>query len=377
MTIRETLGHSYYEQLREAVERAFPGPDNEVTDEAVDAFIVGLQRQGAPGVEKLGLGALPPPPAEDDTPVDAGYPLYVAHIHHHRDHEKDSRVPMRSEFDIDLAMVRVPLPPRLTRDTRRIKTAIGDVELERDHKIPSVQACVKLYAEELGYTPARMDLITSARKHGLRLALNAIYLGYRATEDTAPSFYVLEWGLITGQARVLHLGKTIDGVIDQPTDYKPTPFTAKTNSYRSQLFVQNDQPVRLDVRASAPNLPSYIDVKVDYERTITVPKSYPGLQTVEAVERVAAIGRAMGARTGIPAPVEEVLADIALRFLPWVAKPQAPGNPKPAPLGPEIIKSLEDGLKERFKKRRKKRKRRRQRLSALPLGWCLPLRWLC
>ncbi len=320
MTTDATLDSERYELIRATIKNAFPGPGNEVSNEIVDAFIREIRRRALPGTEAL-LLPTPPPPAEEPTTAIATYPLYLASAAHDRVLAMDSTKPFNSAFVGHLPNVRVPLPQALSYTNTSVSTEIGTVNFARDHLAGSVELIGRLYAEQLGYTPARVDLITPARKLGVRFGAIAIYLGYRNESDTSPSFYVLEAGLATGQAAMLYLGKTMETTIVQPSGYLPTPFASPDNTYTGTLLVENDQPVQLVVKSNAPNLPHYIQVTINYAPVSTNPGIWPGTLTVDAIARVAAIGQAMAVPTGMPRAFEDVMAELGRLFLPWIEKP--------------------------------------------------------
>lgn len=323
MTIDDKPGSERYEQIRATIKSAFPGPGNEVSDKIVDAFIREVRRRALPGTESLELPT-PAPPVEELPSTVTAYPLYVAQAAHDRTLAMDSTKPFNSAFVGHLPTVRVPLPLALSYTNTSVATAIGTVNFARDHLAGSVELVGRLYGAELGYTPARVDLITPARKLGVRFAAIAIYLGYRNDGDTSPSFYILEAGLATGQAAMLYLGKTMDTTIVQPSGYLPTPFASPDNTYTGTLLVENDQPVQLVVQSNAPGLPHYIQVTINYTSVSTSPDILPAALTVDAIARVAAIGQAMNVPTGMPKVFEDVMAEIARLFLPWVEKPGSP-----------------------------------------------------
>lgn len=319
MTVQSALGTAVFEQIRTTIQKAFPDPRNKVSDELVVAVVQELQRRNLPGTEKLGLPPLPMPPVRGAA-ADAGFPLYVACAQHHRVLAMDSTETFNSEFVGHLPTVRVPLPQALNYQNTTVATQIGQVDFARDHLAGSVELFSKLFSPDLGWTPARVDLITPARELEVRFAAVAIYLGYRNATDATPSCYVLEAGLATGEAAMLYLGKTMDTVIVQPSGYLPTPFASPQNTYTGQLTMQGDEPETLTIRSNAPNLPFYIQVEVTYE-SVTSDSTLPVCLTVEAIERVAAIGKKMGVNIGFPPLIEDVLAEIALLFLHWEIKP--------------------------------------------------------
>jgi D-arabinono-1,4-lactone oxidase/FAD binding domain len=316
VTIADSLGSQRYEQIRAVIRRALPLPADKITDVVVDAFVAELQRRGLEGIELLGL------PRAESTSAPS-YPLYLANAMHRRVHPMDSAQPFHSSFVGHLPTVRVPLPWALNYQNTQLSTAIGTIDFARDHLAGSVELVSRLYSAELGYAAARVDLITPARQEGVRFGAIAVYLGYRAQSDTAPSFYVLEAGLATGQAAMLYLGKTMGSQIVLQGAYEPTPFSAPDNIYTGTLSVVNDQPVRLNVQANAPSLPWYIDVTIDYQQLNAPPDILPLCLTLEAIARVAALGNAMNVPTGMPEIAQELLGELALLFLPWIEKPSA------------------------------------------------------
>jgi hypothetical protein len=321
MTIRDILGSQRYEAIRSTIQRSLRVSSDQLSDRVVDAFIEELQRRGLDNIELLGLPAPAPLRAASETA--ASFPMFLAQAVHQRVHPMDSAQPFQSAFLGELPTVRVPLPWALDYLNTQVSTAIGSIDFARDHLAGSVELMARLYAAELGYAPARVDLITPARQDCVRFGAIAVYLGYRNATDTAPSFYVLEAGLATGQAAMLYLGKSMDTTIILPGAYQPTPFSSPNNVYTGQLQVVNDQPVQLIIRANTPGLPYYIDVVIDYKPVVVAPDISPLALTLEAIARVAALGNAMHVPTGMPPIAQEVVGELALLFLPWLEKPSA------------------------------------------------------
>jgi hypothetical protein len=317
MTIRGHLGEALYEGVRKTLRAAFPGHQGQIDDSLVDSVIHELQRRDVPGI---GLLNLPAPPAAP-TQAFESYPLYVAHAQHHRVLAMNSDKPFHSEFVGYLPTVRVPLPQALNLNNESVWTAIGNVDFGRDHLAGSVELLTTLFQDELGYAPARVDLITPARVLGVRFAAIAVYLGYRNATDATPSFYVLEAGLATGQAAMLYLGPVINGTIVKRAGYTPTPFSSPDNTYTGTLEVVGDEPSQLRIFSQAPGQADYIEVIVNYEAVATPPLILPVALTVEAVARVALIGKTMDVPVGMPSLIEAALAEVAKLFIPWVEKP--------------------------------------------------------
>jgi D-arabinono-1,4-lactone oxidase/FAD binding domain len=345
MAIRDLLGSELFEKIRLVVQKSFPDPRQQVSDELVGAVVQELQRRKLPGIEQLGLP--PVDPAPEVAAADSPYPLYLATAKHHRTLAMNSAAPFESEFIGYLPTVRVPLPQSLNTFNTTLSTAIGEVEFASDHLAGSVELLSRLYSSAVGYAPARVDLITPARRLGVRFGAVAVYLAYRNAADTQPSFYVLEAGLATGQPAMLFLGATMESVIVQPSGYVPTPFAAANNTYTGNFLVVNDQPKQLVIRSNAPNLPQYIEVAVSYS-LVTSANELPVCLTVEAIERVSAIGKQMGVNIGFPPMVESVLGEIGLLFLPWVEKPattRAPAEAATTPPGVTVATGIADELK--------------------------------
>lgn len=317
MALKDTLGHALYEELRTTIQKAFPGGAHTVDDNLVDAFIAELQRRGLPGLEHLGL----PAPAPASAPTTApSYPVYLGHATHMRVLKMDSTQPFNSAFVGVLPMVRVPLPAVMSGSDAVLDTSLGQVDFARDHLAGSVELVGTLFSAQLGYAPARVDLLTPVRSLGMRFAAIAVYLGYRNASDTEPSCYILEAGLATGQAAMLYLGLTPSTTIVQTSGYIPTPFSSATNTYTGTLTVVNDQPTQLVVQSATGTNSWYIQVTIDFVQASSA-SNKPLEYLVEATMRVAAIGSAMDVPTGIPAAINKILADLALATLPWLEKP--------------------------------------------------------
>lgn len=322
MWIKSVAEHEVHERVRAVLQRLFPGDGAPVPDEAVAGVVQALWQDHAARLKALGLPDLSPGRLAAplvDAPLGAAlHPLYLAHAAHHRVRAAASADAFESEFLGDLPMVRVPLPAALDGSSCAVLTAIGAVDLANDHLAGSVAIIADQFGAELGYAPARVDLITPARLAGTRFGAIAVYLGYREAADAGPSFYVLEAGTAPGVPRQLYLGAAMDTVIVAPSGYQPTPFSAVDDTYRGWLVVGDDEPVQLVVQSSAPGLPFYIQVTVRYERVTLPPVVWPAALILEAAARVAALADALHVPSG--EPVEGLLAAIG-RELPWVTEP--------------------------------------------------------
>lgn len=288
MSIKDTLGSPSYERLR-LVARA-TSPEEEVSDDVVDAMVLEMWRDYQNSYRELGV---PPPPATPHaprtfprsmSPHPAAVPMYLANARH-----------MRSEtaphtFVGHLPLVRVPLA---SAGAAPIFTPIGDV-LREHHLMFNLDDVAHGFAGRLGYRPARVELVTPPATGGRRFAAISFYLGYRGLEDATPSFYILEAGLAGGGPRRLFFGSAPGVTIDEKGDYQPTPFSLVTNYYRGRLDLDGDEPKHLSVLVShEKGGDSHLDISVAIKRLDAPPEYAPAKLYVESVFRVAAIARAM------------------------------------------------------------------------------------
>ena len=307
--------------LQRALCKAFP--DAHVRPSDVEAFALALQRGAAdPGPE----GELPPELAYidwsgcaqelselarseyvnlDGAPEHEGGVTRILRSDQERERDKARYYWVEAThtrkqpsgyapFTGQLPMVRVRLPAREPRD---FLTAVGTVEPE-DHLIATLAEANEHFAARLGYSMARVDLITPPRQL-LRFGAVSVMLGYRDAE-LAPSCYILEAGTATGQPKVLFLGQNMQSVIDAPSGYKPTPFACADHVYTGRLSVQNDSPKLLEIKArkleSGTSQPHYIEVNVRFtEEQDAIRNVWSGL----LIARAASIVLARQAR-GLP-----------------------------------------------------------------------------
>lgn len=325
-SLKAQMGQKY-EDLRKILESLFPGA-GPMDDAIVDRMVNSMQHDWRDEYAELGV----PPPAPDfvpdtaepaDVAATATYPVYLGTATHQRFLQMNSDAPMQSKFDGYLPLVRVPLPASFPSGTNpSVKTQLGTVYFDSDHLVGSVELVAEKYADSshLGYTPARVDLITPARQGGARFGAIAMYLIYRNADDTAPSAYLLEAGMATGQASVLFFGQTMDTVIFQPGWYTPTPFSEVTNWFRGRFSVVDDQPVQMVVdvftEQNSPN--PFVTVTVDYQPLGSYKAIWPALLTLEAAQRVALIAKTMNIKDAVP--LQFLLAE-AGKFRPWLIYP--------------------------------------------------------
>ena len=180
------------------------------------------------------------------------------------------------------------------------------VDLSADHLLGSIALITEKYgsAQYLGYQPARVDLITPARRSGSRFAAIAVYLGYRAATDRTPSFYLLEAGTATGEAKMIYFSAGMKPIPSVTSYYLPTPFVSLRNTYSGVLTMraapEEDEPDRLVVRSYAVGQKEpYITVSVKYQRAPVLDLPAPIELTADAGARVALIARTMGLSSAV------------------------------------------------------------------------------
>lgn len=264
----------------------------------------------------LAAGRSAPPPAEAGATSRFSY--YMADATHTRVRGTTST------FTGHLPLVRVPLPASGSiTDVPNIVTALGFL-VPNDRKIASVQTAKDFTMEPV----ARMDLLTPARAPGAnggRFGAVALYLAYANFGDARPSSYILEAGTATGQPDVIFPSTGMNDIVNQQTNYLPTPFSKVTNFYSGRLTMQGDEPDTLLVSSTdtsgvgpgAGDTP-YITVTIKYTKLTAPPPYDPIALLVEAAARVGKIGNAMGANPGV-AP--EIAAVLDGRNLTWTREP--------------------------------------------------------
>jgi hypothetical protein len=166
-----------------------------------------------------------------------------------------------------------------------------------------------------------VDVITPPRLASARFAAVSLYLCHANEADTAPSFFVLEAGVATGQARIPFLGRTMASVINAQTQYSPTSFSQPWHYYRGTLAMKADAPdepstLIIEVFTDPPPDGKYLEVIVQYESRADPVMTNPFQLTVEAGARVQAIADALG----VPSGLEEqwflrLVADVELGTL--------------------------------------------------------------
>lgn len=321
----KAVGPKKYQAIKGALTHAFPqaSVSNNIVDKVVRLLLYrgsgpngdGTQREVAPLSRRV--------EAKE-------HRLYLGDAVHYRVKSMPPlSQPMRSEFMMTLPMVRVTLPQKLDAKSANLATELGDVDLSRDHLLGSVELVASKYEapQYLGYRPARVDLITPTRRAGSRFAAMAVYLGYRNLTDAGPSFYLLEAGTATGDAKMIYFSPDMNPIGSVPSYYLPTPFVSMSNTYSGGVTMQpaphQDEPQRLVVRSYSPgDKDPYITVTVQYKRATSIDLPIPLEITADAGARVALIAKTMGLDSAVQ--LQELLANLG-RNLSWMEYPHYEG----------------------------------------------------
>jgi hypothetical protein len=296
MTIKQIVGDDRYDKMRRALQAAFPDQATTITDEAVDAaFQIAKFDWDAPDLRALPIPPLPAAVAPVSPAGATHFEYYEARATHAR-----TAAP-GSVFSATLPVVRFRLPDHGTTQTLPVlHSPAGDI-LPVDRLSPSVDVLWNTYHGDplLKFgRPERVDMITPPRLGGARFSAISVYLCYAKATAAAPSFYILEAGLATGQPRMPFLGRTMDTVIVAQTQYKPTTFSEPYHYYRGKLAMRADapsEPERLSVEVfrQAPPTDQYVHVTVEYVKRATPLLTPPFSITVGAAARVQAIADAL------------------------------------------------------------------------------------
>lgn len=211
-------------------------------------------------------------------------------------------------------MVRITLPN--TQKHVMADTALGQV-IDGDHKLYSLEVFRNYYQGHIDDV-ARVDLITPVRLNGRRFAAVAIYLVYRKPKNPlvmvdapAPSAFVFEAGMATGEPMVLYASKDGD-TINRKAGYNPTPFSSVDHSYRGSLKMNRDEPeaFEVEIRKDKNDEEPFFRLSATLERRDDLVPVNPLSLTLQAALRVCAIADArgetvpdLGSLTGILAPL--------------------------------------------------------------------------
>jgi hypothetical protein len=318
-TARDVVGDAVYLRIIKQMQQASPDVKSVVHEQHADALILHLWTDSS--VDDATCSQIlgkPRPPLDVIQSVQATVPTagsadaftyYTAHATHTR-----FAHPAHS-FMNDLPLVRVPLAAK-TADAVPISTSIGQV-IPQDHLFASVSQLSFKYGDDLGYDVARIDLITPARSGGARFGAIALYLGYKNASDASPSFYVLEAGTATGEARVAFISPEFGVIPAEKKWYQPTPFTTEDAYYAGKLIMNGDDPDQLIVNALGVTKQPEVQVSIAYEKVATPLYIWPAFLTLMAAARIGLIAVERG-----QLEFEDILAPIGA-LLPWLKPPSA------------------------------------------------------
>lgn len=323
--IKDAVGADMYEQMRGVIKSSFPDAATVVTDDAVDAaFQVAKYDLNAPALQALDI----PQPVAPTCGGGPQFEYYEAWATHSR-----TAAP-HSQFIGKLPLVRFRIPDQGTAQTLPIiHTPAGDL-LPNDRLYPSVDVLWSTYGSDpllrLG-RPERVDMVTPPRLSGARFSAIAVYLCYAKETDPGPSFYILEAGLATGEARMPYLGRSMDAVIIAQTQYNPTAFSQPWHFYRGTLAMDANDPgepsvLSIDVFEREPPTDQYLNVRVEYRKVSAPVLIDPYQITIIAGARLQAIADALGAPSGLTGRewFLRLIDDVALKALFTVPPQKGP-----------------------------------------------------
>lgn len=291
--------------IRDVLEKAFPS--GQVDDRLVDRFEHALRASKRPEFRAFRTRG----DIQEERPKFTEGPAitYTMSAFHRR------VTPFESSFTGDLQVVRVSLGDQAS-DT--FETSIGKVEQD-DHLLFSAEDVRSQYGYLLPYEIERVDLVTPARYDFFRFAPLALFLGYRHANDPEPSFFILEAGTATGQAKQLYFAPTLDTTIVQRSGYEPTPFSKAEDFYRGQLIMDGNDPATLTIASSRERTSDpYITIEAEFTREVPSEVTFPGVETAVAALRVETIARGMQWDLNL---FEELMAEVGERLLEWDQKP--------------------------------------------------------
>jgi hypothetical protein len=323
-SIKSQIAPADYERIRAYLQHTIPGgtPGTDkfapVDDQLVDGFIKTLWRDYKPAYAQLGV---PPPPSDyaSGPPANKGLRYYAVDARHHRHGF--------SEFTATIPMVRLPLPSEA--QDYKIATAIGDV-IVSDHLLRNLQDVVSK-----AYPCERVELITPARRDGVRFAAIAVLLAYEKFSDNTPKYYILEAGLAQGAPRMSYISSSMAPMVRR-SDYLPTQFSSPNNYYRGTLAMDGDQVLSLTIDSMThdprkdPSATPYITITATFTEVDTFDRRLdvaPVELYREAVVRVAALADAMGQKVADLSFLQGMFAQDGMQ-LDWLAKPPPGGAAK-------------------------------------------------
>lgn len=320
--VRALLKPEDYERVRSYLQHTIPGGTPEsgkfaaVDDQMVDSFVRMLWQDYKPAYAQLGVPA-PPADIEKEGSQAKGLRYYVVDSRHHRHG--------MSDFVGTVPMVRLTLP--VDEESYTISTAIGDV-LASDHLLRNQRDVIAK-----AYPCERVEIITPARKQGVRFAAISVYLAYEKFSDTLPKYYILEAGLAHGGPRMSYIASSMAPIVRR-SDYLPTQFASPDNYYRGTLAMDSNEPQTLTIESMTADprkvvdIQPYITISATFHRTTVFDSRLAVAPTQlyrEAVVRIAAIANALNQRVADMSVLQGVFAADGLT-LDWLTKPVPPSK---------------------------------------------------
>jgi hypothetical protein len=321
LNVKSQIAAADYERIRGYLQHAIPGgaPGTEqfgaVSDQMVDAFVMTLWKEYKPAYAQLGV---PAPPAGLVTaaataPAAHGLQYYAVDARHHRHGFSD--------FTATIPMVRLTLPA--DEQSYSIETRIGLV-LASDHLLRNQRDVVAK-----AYPCERVELITPARRDGVRFAAIAVYLAYEHSADVFPKYYILEAGLAQGGPRMTYIAKDMQPIVRR-ADYVPTQFSSSNNFYRGTMGMDGNEPTALTIESMTTDPRTHAAAQPYVTITATFHKAevYDNRLDVrpvqlyrEAVIRVAAIAEERDQKVPDLSVFQGLFAQDGMS-LEWLTKPK-------------------------------------------------------
>ncbi len=306
-----------YEHIRRGLKNTYGNHLHQVSDRMVDGVVRSLHaRYSHPKLPKL--KSVPsrhiPRGSSDD-----GKTYYVVTPVH-------SRVALSEgceQFQQPVPMARYRLPET---GQENISTSLGKA-YAGDRKFNNMKDLRDRVSKSLGYSPARADVIAGIRDWG-RFAPVTLYLGYRNENDKAPSFYVVEAGIATGQSRTLYLAKDFDkNQVQAQSMYDPTQFANNAHWYNARLVMAGDDPQMVTIFSGETKDidKAYVKITLTYVKQYQAPKNIVAYDyLLDASMRLAAIGEAVGLtrKNNTFGILQGPLAYLGRTELNWYAKPR-------------------------------------------------------
>lgn len=298
------------EALSQLLARTFPHAED-IDPETLDAFVDGLMRART----QARAEALREPATTLDPSAHRVLCLRATHAR---------RTPVTSVFTGVTHAVWVPLP---RDEPTEIETALGCV-LPKDHLLPTIAAVRARFGERIGRAFERVDLLTPARRGGIRFSPMALYFGYLREDDCAPAFVIYEPGDATGKPGALYLGETLETVVEEQAGYQPTPLSSPEHWYTGGLRMAAngcDPDVLYMSAAVERGGEPHFRLHCEYTPVTELRQALPAADLVEAGLRMLAVQKGVGIDQNV---FERLVAETGLLAFDWVDRPDNTDDPR-------------------------------------------------